>query len=224
MKTVDVVIPTLGKPHAFTCLERLHLIREGKTWAEAANIGLRRTTHDVILMDDDVFINELTLSEVDKHHKRADVFGFKLLFPNGRIQHAGGIVRGQSISHIGFGESDAGRYDQPRFVCHATTSLVYIRRHVIDDLQGMAEDIPGVQMEDVDFSFRAIKAGYLILYLPQSAVHVESATKKFMPGFGQGLMDAVKEIQVRHLEDKSFVEVLEQYPKLFTPDYMKVEV
>lgn len=221
---VDIIIPTLRRSHAFSCFDKLHnvpwpyklhVITTGKTWAEAINIGLKQSDkkNDVILMDDDVFITPKTFIDMESTMDDADIFGFKLLFPNGEIQHAGGIVRNESIGHIGFQEEDKGQFDQPCYVCHATTSLIYIKRHVLDSLEGMAEDIPGIQMEDVDFSFRAIRAGFKILYLPNSAIHLQSASKRFIQGFDEKLVLADAEIKKRHFSDPIFLKKIQEYPK-----------
>lgn len=221
---VDIIIPTLRRPHAFSCFDKLHnvpwpyklhVITTGKTWAQAINIGLKQTDkkNDVILMDDDVFITPDTFKGVHVHYDDADIFGFKLLFPNGEIQHAGGLVRNEEIGHIGFGEEDKGQHSQARYVCHATTSLIYIKRHVLDTVCEMAEDIPGIQMEDVDFNFRAIKQGFKILCLPDSAIHIQSASKRFIEGFDEKVGLAYAEIKKRHFADPAFVTKVQEYPK-----------
>lgn len=226
MKNVEIIIPTLGHikktAHPYSCFERLrhvpwpsrlHVITGGRSWAEAINIGLAQTDgeSDVILMDDDVFLRPDTFSDLESNYDAADIFGFKLLFADGRIQHAGGIFRG-GMGHIGFGEVDGGQYDEPAYVCHVTTSLTYIKRHVINELKGMAL-LPGVQFEDVDWSLRALKANFRILYLPGAAVHLESATKKFMPQFQEKMAEAVAEVGRRHLSSDSFRALLETYPR-----------
>lgn len=226
MKIVDVIIPTMRKVHAFTCLERLrfipwpihvHIVTEGRTWAEAINIGLKRTSgeNDVILMDDDVFINQNSFDDVEKYYDKADIFGFKLLYADGSIQHMGGIVRGGQIGHVGIGEEDNGKYPNPLYTCHATTSLVYIKRPTLNRIGIMSEDIPGIQMEDVDFSFRAIKAGLKILILPSPSIHLQSASKKFTPQFDEKLSLAFEEIKKRHLSDPEFVRLCETYPQKY---------
>lgn len=229
-KVVDVIIPTLGKinpkSHPFICFENLHhipwpywvhLISGGKTWAEAINLGLLQTSgNDVILLDDDVFINGDTFKLVNEFYDKADIFGFKLFFPDKKIQHAGGIVRNQGISHIGFRDEDKDEYNKPRYVCHVTTSCIYIKRHVLDKLKGMTI-MPGQQMEDVDFNFRALKAGFKIMYLPSPAIHMESATKRFFPNFQQDIGIAYKHLTDNHFSDPEFVKLVESYPKDLSP-------
>lgn len=223
MKVVDVIIPTMRKVHAFSCFERLshipwpyrlHIVTGGKSWAEAINIGLKQTDpgNDVILMDDDVFINAKTFESVDKYYNEADIFGFKLLFTNNTIQHYGGIVRNSEIGHVGYEMENDSRFSVPLRVCHATTSLVYIKRSVLNNLTGMAEDIPGIQCEDIDFSFRALKAGFRIMVLPEDAIHLQSASKKFLPQFNERVAIAFDEVKRRHLADPEFLKLVESYP------------
>lgn len=228
--TVDLIIPSVGHiyktAHPYTCFSRLHhipfplrvhIVTGGKSWAEAINIGLEQTDkqNDVILMDDDVFINKDTFKDFDKYIDKADIFGFRLLYPDGRIQHAGGFSDGENIGHIGHGETSDSIVKEPFWVCHATTSLVYIKRNVLNALTNMATDIPGIQFEDVDFSFRAIKAGFNILQLPNEAIHMESATKKSMSRFNERCSEAFAEIKSRHLDNIHFKEVLKKYPVPF---------
>lgn len=225
MKTVDIVIPTLGHikktAHPYNCFERLHhipwpyklhVVTRGTTWGKAINIGLAQTRNDVILMDDDVFINESTFDLVDSFYDEADVFGFRLLFPDGRIQHAGGVYHNGMIGHIGFGIQDEGQFNDIYYTCHLTTSLIYIKRKVLDKLGGIHE-MPGMQMDDVDFSFRALKAGFKLMYLPKNATHIESATKRSTPDFQAKINEAFEFIRQRHLSNPDFVKELERYPK-----------
>lgn len=224
MDCVDIIIPTLRKNHAFSCFDKLHLIpfpyklhviTAGKSWAQAINIGLRQTDkkNDVLILDDDTFITADTFKNLEYHYEDADIFGFKLLFPNGQIQHAGGLVRNKEIGHLGFMEEDQGQYDKPLYVCHATASCLYIKRHVLDEVEGMAESIPGVQMEDVDFNFKALKHGFKILYLPNVAIHVQSASKRFLPQFDDKVALAYQEIKKRYFSDDEFLKKIESYPK-----------
>lgn len=209
LNTVDVVIPTLKHNHAFTCFEnlkhlpfpvKLFIVTGGKTWAQAVNIGIRETVNDVLVMDDDVFINENTFSTISDHYDQADIFGFKLMYPNSnKIQHAGGVYRDGYITHFGHGEEDGGQHDTLKQVCHVTTSLAYIKRRVFDAIGPMAEDIPGIQFEDVDFMFRAVKAGFKIMYLPTPAIHIETASKRFFPRLSDGMQEAWKTVKDRHL-------------------------
>lgn len=225
MKTVDVVIPTLRKPHAFACLSNLrhmpwpinlHLVPEGRTWSEAVNMGLSETNpeNDVVLMDDDVFIEPSTFSFLEGLYDQADLFGFKLRHADGSLQHAGGIWQDNMILHRGWGKPDDGSYDRPLYCCHVTTSLIYIKRSALNLLQGMATDYPGMQFEDVDFNFRALKAGLKIMYTPGPATHLESASKKTLGGFAEKMKLSQDELYRRHINGyPEFVAQLKKFPQ-----------
>lgn len=223
-RVVDVVIPTLRRPHAITCISNLRhlswpmnllLIPEGKSWSEAVNLGLSEVRgNDVILMDDDVFLWPETFRDLNYYLDHADIFGFKLLYPDKRIQHAGGFYKDGNIFHFGSGEEDRGQYNEPRYVCHVTTSLCYIKNHVLKEIGQMATDYPGMQFEDVDFNMRALKAGFKILYTGAPATHLESASKRFLPNFNEKLKENQAEVQRRFFNDDAFTAKLQELPQL----------
>jgi hypothetical protein len=216
---VDVVIPTLRKTHAFGALEslkhlpfaiKLHLISEGSTWPEAANIGLRASRNDVLLMDDDVVLSPTTFCDFASYYDLADIFGFKLLYPSGLIQHGGGFVSRGAIGHLCAGLCNSA--DSPLYVCHVTASLTYIKRHVIEHVGYISESYSGYQLEDVDYSFRALKAGMRILYVPRSAEHRESATKAEFADFRSRIGLNYEQLVRTHLSDPDFVRLVESFP------------
>jgi GT2 family glycosyltransferase len=224
MPNADLIIPTKDQGHSkISAMYLIHYpfqgkriyVRDGKNWPTAINIGLKQSdpAADVVLMDDDIFLTPESFGYLPAYYDQADIFGFKLLFPDGRLQHAGGVFSAGTVGHRFFCCPDNGIADKPLFLAHVTTSLIYIKRHVLDKLGGMAEDYPGTQMEDVDFCLRAIKAGFKIMYLPSPAVHLESATKKTHPMFRIGMAQNMLELRQRHFADAAFYNSLETYPK-----------
>lgn len=203
---IDVIIPTLGKEHAIDAFKtlyhlpfpiRLHVITEGENWAQAINIGLERSTNDVLIMDDDVRLLPETFSLFTNYKDKADILGFKLLFKDKRIQHAGGWYSNGRLGHIGFGERFG--FDSPYYVFHCTASLLYIKRHVIEKI-GHMNEFPGQQFEDVDFSIRAIKEGFKILYIPSEAYHLESASKGQDTDFHRKMSLSFEKLMEKHID------------------------
>ena len=209
MKTVDVIIPSQAKLNIAGLISgfrflpkygldpRIHLILEGNSWPEAINIGLKEAKNDVILCDDDIVLLQDTFKNLIKNYDKADIFGFKLLFPDGSLQHAGGFIKDGKIGHRGYG-GDAKNYYRKDYVDHVTTSLCYIKKEVFKKIGVMAEDYPGAQFEDVDFNIRAKRAGFKIMYLPDKAIHYQSATKSQDPEFNKKLNQNYEELKRRY--------------------------
>lgn len=183
MRKVDVIIPTQHKHDVPKLLKEFqlyapfymvfHVIDDGHNWPTATNIGLKKANRDVILCDDDIELLPDTFKDFDDYYDKADMFGFKLLYPNRTIQHAGGFFVGHYGQH-----SQEDKFCTSRYCDHITTSLCYIKKHVFEKIGYMAEDYPGEQFEDVDFTIRMKNAGFKKLYIPNKAIHHESATKK----------------------------------------------
>lgn len=194
--TIDIIIPSLNHPHVSECVRRLfahttipfnlHVVRDGSNWAEAINIGLGRANpqNDILIIDDDVFVDAGWHDNLEQYLEQGDVLGWKLKFPNGTIQSAGGILLQMADGvfpyyHRGLFETDEGQFDTPAHAPHLTASLLYIKRKVLDELKGFNETDYrwGYQYEDVDFNQRAHQAGFKVLFIPNEAVHFMSGTK-----------------------------------------------
>jgi len=235
---VNVIVPTLRKYHAFTLFESLHYLpfpihliveSNGSNWAQAINHGLTKINSqgDILLIDDDIELFEYTFHFFKNAYDKADIFGFKLLFPNGKVQHGGGIAfhvnpspdDQVSFTHMGFHESNSFnpkvQFNKKMYVCHVTASLMYIKRDVMRNLKGMHE-FDGQQFEDVDFSLRALKEGYKIMYLPGEAVHSESATKSqepdFMDRLGLSLRQLIDKHELFYGKNSFANSIVEDYP------------
>lgn len=220
---ISLIIPTLHRPHLESCLAtlhhipfavKLHLISDGKTWAEAINIGLEQSdpNYDVILMDDDVQLTADTFKDFGRSLKCADIIGFKLLYPDGTIQHAGGYWRTfAGIDHYYHNKPD--QWIPFNLVCHATTSLIYIKRPVLNKLKGMIDNEKGgIHFQDVDFSWRALKEGFTIGVHPYSAFHYCSQTVGTAANFAERLQMGKEELYERHLND-DFKALMAEFPK-----------
>ena len=76
----------------------------------------------------------------------------------------------------GHGELDRGQYDLPEAVFGASAALAVYRRSAIETVGGLDEEF-FAYLEDVDWSMRALLAGFQCRYQPQAvAYHMGSAT------------------------------------------------
>jgi GT2 family glycosyltransferase len=110
--------------------------------------------------------------------------GARLLFPDGRVQHAGVVVGvGGVAGHLGYGQpGDNGGYYKhlttARNVTAVTAACLAIRKAVWDEVGGLdAERLP-VAFNDVDLCLKLRARGYDVVFEPHAQlVHHESATR-----------------------------------------------
>ena len=112
-------------------------------------------------------------------HPDADVLGPKLReWPSlRRLLEVGVTITGTGRRETGLerGEYDQGQHDDVREVLAVNTAGMLVRRDVLEALGGFDEQLP-VFGNDIDFGWRAARAGHRTLVVPQAVVfHAEAA-------------------------------------------------
>jgi len=153
------------------------------------NVAAREAASEFLLFlnDDAEVISEEWLTAMLEHAQRPEVgaVGAKLLYPDGRIQHAGIIVGAGGVAchaHRGVdGFGMAGYQNTPASICNynaVTAACMMIRRELFLRLEGFDEAAFAVSFNDVDLCLRLRNLGYLIVYTPYALLyHHESATR-----------------------------------------------
>ncbi len=108
------------------------------------------------------------------------IAGGKLIFPNGRLQEAGGIIFADG-SGCNFGRGDPvpdrPLYSFMRDVDYCSGALLAVGRALFLELGGFDEVFAPAYYEDTDLCFRVRARGGRVLYQPRSvAVHVEGGS------------------------------------------------
>jgi len=157
-------------------------------WSEINNVGTRATDADLFLfMNSDVEgLRHGWLSAMIEHAQRpgVGVVGARLLYPDGRVQHAGVVLGlGAWVAWHAFVFLES---DDPGYYAHAvqvrnysavTGACMMVSRRVFDALGGFDERL-GVAFNDVDFCLRARQQGHRIVYTPfAELVHHEGASR-----------------------------------------------
>lgn len=161
------------------------LLNNGRNLGFAAgnNAALRDNDADIVaLVNPDVVPSADWLEKLVaalSADTRIAVAGSKLWYPDGiTLQHAGGVItRPQAMpGHHGIGEADAGQHDTVRDTDYVIGGAIAIRREALQRV-GLLDEGFFLYFEDVDYCFRARRAGFRVVYVPEAAaVHVESAT------------------------------------------------
>jgi GT2 family glycosyltransferase/glycosyltransferase involved in cell wall biosynthesis len=167
-------------------IDTLILGEENVGFAANANRGLRATDPklDVVLLNADIVAQERWL-ECLQYAAYCDegvgITGAKLLYPDGRIQHAG-VHRNLGAPvwfdhRFRFKPADYGPANITVPVLAVTGACMYVRREVIEAVGLLDERYP-MAYEDVDWCLRAWQAGFRVLYFPPATlVHLESVTR-----------------------------------------------
>jgi len=145
--------------------------------AAANNQGIRAAIEVgcefVLLINNDVVLGPDLLAELIRgltdHSCEMAVPLIYFSDPPDRIWTAGGSFQpwlGFRIHHRGSNEKDRGQYHQPAKIDYAPTCCVLIRREVFRRI-GLMDERYFVYADDVDFMYRARKAGVAMYYLPR---------------------------------------------------------
>ncbi|MGB3681471.1 MAG: sulfotransferase [Rubrobacteraceae bacterium] len=147
----------------------------------------------LLLNDDTEVISGEWLEAMLQCAQRSDVgaVGAKLLYPEGRIQHAG-VLTGAggmwnpgvaSHSHQHFPMSFPGYMGEAKMIRNysaVTAACVMLPRAVFEEVGGFDEENMPIAFNDVDLCMRIRDGGYLIIYTPYAELyHYESASRGY---------------------------------------------
>ncbi len=166
---------------------RIIPFKEAFNYSRLNNLAARsaRGEHILFLNNDIEIIHPEWLEEMLEQSQREEVgcVGAKLLYPNGKIQHAGVVIGfGVAAGHIynGWNSKDAGYMGQLisiRNYSAVTAACMMVKKKVFDEVNGFDENLK-VGFGDTDLCLRIMKRGYLNVYTPYAQLcHYESATR-----------------------------------------------
>lgn len=175
----------------------LAIVESEFPWAEAvqngANLGFAKGNNAILATRDaDYYLllnndTEVTPGWLEALLREAEadpavgLVGAKLLFPDGRIQHAGCIVEPREPRHLGY-LAPGNTHNEPRDVDYVTFAAVLIKREVVEAIGFLDEGYAPMYYEDVDYCLRARAAGFRVRYAPASViVHHEGTGSKRQP-------------------------------------------
>ncbi|MGH6849919.1 MAG: glycosyltransferase family 2 protein [Methylocella sp.] len=194
---LDLVIVDNGStdPRALSLLrsaetdERVTLLRAPKpfNFSTLNNLGAAKARGDVLVfLNNDMeviepgWLRELVERAIDP---QVGAVGCKLLYPNGRIQHAGVVLGiGEGVGHFDAGLRDGkpgwlGRNLIPHEASAVTGACLAVERAKFAAASGFDVRLP-VEYNDIDLCLRLEELGFATLWTPFArVVHFESASR-----------------------------------------------
>jgi GT2 family glycosyltransferase len=162
---------------------RLHRNTVNLGFLRACNAaaGLARGDFLLFLNNDTQVLPGWADTMVELFRARADVgaVGSKLLYPDGQLQEAGGIIwRDGSGWNFGrYNDPSHPIYNYVREVDYCSGASLMVPRALFARLQGFDESFAPAYFEDADLSFRLRSIGLKTLYQPRSVVvHYEGVS------------------------------------------------
>lgn len=184
-------------PETLALLERLR--REGRirvlsvdepfNWSRLNNLAAAGAGAEILLFANND-VQMLTEGWDDRLRQSllqpgVGVVGARLVYPNGRVQHAGmalGALDGRPL-HEGLGAShgDGGpldRWRRNRPAAAVTGAFMGVRREAFEQVGGFNAVEFAVGCNDIDFCLRVRKAGWLVFYAADlELIHLESHSR-----------------------------------------------
>lgn len=172
----------------------LTLSPENLGFSKGCNVYMRNSTADyVLLLNSDIEITQPnwieTLVAIAESDQSIGIVGCKLLYPDSRIQHAGGYIKpGWEVGdNCGdhFGRFlPSYEHNITRVDCDYVTGACFLVKKALKDKIGPLNEKWFFGVEDVDYCHDAKKAGFKVLYTPKvSLIHHESVSHKLEKAF-----------------------------------------
>ena len=169
--------------------------REPFNYSKINNVGVSMAEGEYILLlnDDTEITSGEWLEAMLEHAQRPEVgaVGAKLVYPDGRIQHAGvltgvGGTWGLGVathSHQFYPSTSPGYLGTITKITNysaVTAACMLLRKSVFEEVGGFDEDNLRVAFNDVDLCLRIRERGYSIIYTPYAKLlHHESVSRGY---------------------------------------------
>lgn len=159
-------------------------------FSEVCNYGVSQSKGKyIVLLNNDIeIITPNWIERMLEHAQRDEIgaVGCKLLYPDGRIQHAGvvaGMVGAAGHPHKFFPDNHIGYHGRLHMVYNTsavTGAMMMMARSKFDEVGGLDADNLAVAYNDIDLCLKLLDKGYYNLFTPHAkATHHESISRGY---------------------------------------------
>lgn len=172
-------------PQLFEKIKNVDYVRNEKNlnFVGGNNQGFQKARGEyIVCLNNDTFVLPGWLEALKgtfEKNKNIGLVGSKLIYPDGRLQEAGGIIwRNESAANWGkFSDPDKYEFNYLKDVDYCSAASIMVRADVIKKLNGFDVIYHPAFFEDTDLAFRVRKLGLRTIYQPKSEViHFEGIT------------------------------------------------
>ena len=136
----------------------------------------------ILFLNNDTKVTENWLNslvELIESDKSIGMVGSKLVYPDGRLQEAGGIIfnDGSGCNYGKFDDPSKPEYNYVRDVDYISGASIMISKELWEKIGRFDERYAPAYCEDSDLAFEVRKAGFRVVYQPKSVVvHFEGVS------------------------------------------------
>lgn len=145
----------------------------------------------ILFLNNDTQVQENWLApliELIERDRTIGMVGSKLVYPDGRLQEAGGILwrDGSAWNYGNRSDPDLPEYNYVKEVDYISGAAIMIRHELWKEIGGFDERFAPAYCEDSDLAFEVRKHGYKVMYQPKSVViHFEGISNGTDTSSGQ---------------------------------------
>ncbi len=161
------------------CVDGIKVVRRtsAQGFVQACNEGAASARGEfLVLLNNDTEVTARWLDELVSVFRNFDGIGLagsKLVYPDGRLQEAGGVIWGSGNPwNVGrYGNPDDPRYNYLRKADYVSGAALMIPRELWNEVGGFSPEFAPAYFEDTDLAMKVRARGRFVVYVPTSAVY-----------------------------------------------------